>query len=67
MATFEVALQSMELAKALSPKDRQMLQALYNGPEHTFTTMEIAHAMGGTRTAPSMRTSASSRNGWRSA
>jgi hypothetical protein len=45
-ATYERGLQSMELAKALTDHDRQLLRTLYAGPDHSLTTMEIAHAMG---------------------
>jgi len=51
-AAFESGLGSMEIAKALSEHDRQLFRALYDGPEHTLTTMEIAHAMGWSTHSP---------------
>ena len=42
----ERGLESMELAKALTDNDRQLLRTLYSGPDHSLTTMEIAHVMG---------------------
>ena len=43
---FKTALQSMDIAKALSPTSRKLLRTLYGGPGHTRTTMEIAREMG---------------------
>lgn len=45
-ATYELGLQSMELAKALTDHDRKLLRTLYAGPDHSLTTMEIARATG---------------------
>jgi len=51
-AAYEVALRSMEVAKALTDNDVQLLRALYAGPGHSLTTMDIAHAMGWTVHSP---------------
>lgn len=50
--TYERGLQSMELAKALTDNDRQLLRTLYGGPGHSLMTMEIAEAMGWTTHSP---------------
>jgi len=42
----------MEVANDLSANDLQLLRALYGGPGHSLTTMDIAHAMGWTAHSP---------------